>query len=51
MIEAFGWPAIFLLVVILAVLAFGLGAYFLTESRDPDAGGLDWPGALCLRSP
>ncbi|MFS8111658.1 MFS transporter [Rhizobium jaguaris] len=46
MIETFGWPAIFLLVVILAGLAFGLGAYFLTESKDPDAADLDWPGAL-----
>jgi MFS family permease len=46
MVEMFGWPAIFILVVILAVLAFGLGARFLTESRDPDATGLDWPGAL-----
>ncbi|MDL2407736.1 MFS transporter [Rhizobium calliandrae] len=46
MIEAFGWPTIFLLVVIFAGLALGLGAYFLTESRDPDAAGLDWPGAL-----
>ncbi|MQB43851.1 MFS transporter [Rhizobium sp. ICMP 5592] len=46
MIEAFGWPSIFVLVVILAVIAFGLGTRFLTESRDPDATGLDWPGAL-----
>ena len=46
MVEMFGWPAIFILVVVLAVLAFGLGARFLTESRDPDATGLDWPGAL-----
>ncbi|AYG65481.1 MULTISPECIES: MFS transporter [unclassified Rhizobium] len=46
MIDAFGWPSIFLLVVFLALLALGLGAYFLRESRDPDAAGLDWPGAL-----
>ncbi|HEY0123082.1 MAG TPA: MFS transporter [Rhizobium sp.] len=46
MIEAFGWPSIFILVVVLAILAFSLGACFLSESRDPDAAGLDWPGAL-----
>ncbi|NLS19673.1 MFS transporter [Rhizobium sp. P40RR-XXII] len=46
MIDAFGWPSIFVLVVALALLALGLGAYFLRESKDPDAAGLDWPGAL-----
>lgn len=46
MIEAFGWPTIFFLVTALAVLALGLGACFLRESRDPDATGLDWPGAI-----
>ncbi|MFJ6322636.1 MULTISPECIES: MFS transporter [unclassified Rhizobium] len=46
MIDAFGWPSIFLLVVVLALLALGLGAYYLRESRDPDTAGLDWPGAL-----
>jgi MFS family permease len=46
MIDAFGWPSIFILVVALALLALGLGACFLRESRDPEAAGLDWPGAL-----
>ncbi len=46
MIDAFGWPSIFILVVALALLALGLGACFLRESKDPDAAGLDWPGAL-----
>lgn len=46
MIDAFGWPAVFVLVVVLALLAFGLGAACLRESRDPDARGLDWPGAV-----
>lgn len=45
-VEAFGWPAIFLLVVALAALAFVLGALFLRETRDPNAGGLDWKGAV-----
>lgn len=44
-VEAFGWPAIFLLVVVLAAIAFVLGAVFLHETRDPNAGGLDWKGA------
>ncbi|SCW74313.1 MFS transporter [Ancylobacter rudongensis] len=46
MIDAFGWRSIFALVVVLAMLALGLGACFLRETRDPDAAGLDWPGAL-----
>ncbi len=46
LIDAFGWPSIFILVVALALLALGLGASFLRESRDPEAAGLDWPGAL-----
>ena len=46
MIEAFGWRAIFALVVGLAIIAFVFGAVFLTETRDPEARGLDWPGAI-----
>ncbi|WP_037153054.1 MFS transporter [Rhizobium freirei] len=46
MIDAFGWPSIFLLVVALALLSLGLASYFLRESSDPNATGLDWPGAL-----
>jgi hypothetical protein len=46
MIAMFGWPAIFVLVVALAVIAVILGATFMQESRDPDASGLDWKGAL-----
>ncbi|WP_105435708.1 MFS transporter [Neorhizobium tomejilense] len=46
MIAMFGWPAIFALVVALAVIASILGATFMQESRDPDASGLDWKGAL-----
>ncbi|HEV7309509.1 MFS transporter [Ensifer sp.] len=45
MVEAFGWPAIFVLVVALAALSLLLGAIFLSETRDPDAAGLDWKGA------
>ncbi|WP_077960182.1 MFS transporter [Ensifer adhaerens] len=45
MVEAFGWPAIFALVVVFAALSLVLGAIFLHETRDPDAAGLDWKGA------
>ncbi|RVD59843.1 MFS transporter [Mesorhizobium sp. M2D.F.Ca.ET.185.01.1.1] len=43
LIDAFGWRAIFLLVALLAVAAAVLRA--VSESRDPDATGLDWAGA------
>jgi MFS family permease len=46
MIDNFGWRSIYLLVVALAALAFLLGARTLRETRDPDAAGLDWPGAI-----
>ena len=46
MIDAFGWRSIFILVVGVSLLSFALAAKFLSESRDPDAAGLDWPGAI-----
>ncbi|WP_029356413.1 MFS transporter [Bosea sp. 117] len=46
MIDAFGWRSIFGIVVALAALAVVLGARVLRESRDPQAAGLDWSGAL-----
>lgn len=46
MIEGFGWPAIFVIVVVLALISLALGTVVLSESRDPEARGLDWPGAL-----
>jgi MFS family permease len=46
MIEAFGWRSIFLVVMVLAALAFALGAKTLEENRDPASRGLDWPGAI-----
>ena len=46
MIASFGWPAIFVLVVALAVIALISGAIFMKESRDPAASGLDWKGAF-----
>ncbi len=46
MIDALGWPSIFALVVTLAVIALVLGIPFLRETRNPDAAGLDWVGAI-----
>ncbi|WP_168597733.1 MFS transporter [Rhizobium sp. SG570] len=46
MIDALGWPSIFGLVVALALLALSIGIPFLRETRNPDAAGLDWMGAI-----
>ncbi|QPC91186.1 MFS transporter [Mesorhizobium sp. INR15] len=46
LIGAFGWRAIFLLIIGLATSAFFLGLRSLSESRDPDAAGVDWPGTI-----
>ncbi|GLS23129.1 MFS transporter [Labrys miyagiensis] len=46
MSETFGWPSIFLLTVALTALAFAIGLLTIRESRDPEAVGLDWPGAI-----
>ena len=45
-IEAFGWHMIFLMITTLASLATLLGMRYLKESRNPQASGIDWPGAL-----
>lgn len=45
-IETFGWRSIFLMLTLLASLAFALGVRYLRESRNPDAAGIDWAGAL-----
>jgi MFS family permease/fumarate reductase subunit D len=46
MSATFGWPSIFLLTVILTTLSFAVGLFVLRESRDPEAKGLDWAGAI-----
>ncbi|MEZ2329311.1 MFS transporter [Mesorhizobium sp. RCC_202] len=46
LIDTYGWRAIFVLVAILAVAAALLGLRFLRETRDPDARGVDWTGAI-----
>jgi len=45
---AWGWRAIFALVVVLMVLAVLLGLRAMRESRDPGAGRFDWAGALVI---
>ncbi|MBZ9995564.1 MFS transporter [Mesorhizobium sp. BH1-1-4] len=45
LITTFGWRSIFVLVVALAIASAILGLRTITESRDPDATGLDWAGA------
>ena len=46
LIQSFGWRAIFLSGTIIGTLSLLLTARRMRESRDPDAIGLDWPGAL-----
>lgn len=46
LIQALGWRAIFALAGLVGLLALGLAVYCMRESRDPQAAGLDWPGAL-----
>jgi MFS family permease len=46
MITAFGWHVIFLLITVLAAFALVLAARYMPESRNPEAKGIDWPGAL-----
>jgi len=46
MVDLFGWPAIFALVVALGLASLALGFRFLRPSRDPNAAGLDWLGTV-----
>jgi MFS family permease len=46
LISQFGWQAAIFVTVPITVVAFCLGALRLRESRDPDARGIDWPGAI-----
>ena len=45
---AYGWRAIFVLVIATASIAFAIGMRVLRESRDPAAQKLDAPGALAI---
>lgn len=44
--ELFGWRSIFALVIVFDIAAFLIGIAFMTESRDPDATKVDWPGSV-----
>jgi len=46
MVDLFGWPAIFALVVALGLISLVLAFRFLRPSRDPNAAGLDWLGTV-----
>jgi len=44
--SAFGWRAIFVLVIGCAIVSWALARRSMHESRDPQAQALDWPGAI-----
>lgn len=46
LIDTLGWQWVFFLPAMVALLASALIAAFARETREPDATGLDWPGAI-----
>ncbi|SNB73973.1 Major Facilitator Superfamily protein [Arboricoccus pini] len=46
LVEIAGWGWVFLTTALIGVAGFALAWTSATESRDPDATGLDWPGAI-----
>ena len=46
LIDTLGWQWVFYLPALVALWASALIAPFARETRDPDAVGLDWPGAI-----
>jgi len=46
LIDTLGWQWVFFLPALVALLASVLAAAFARETRDPDATGLDWSGAI-----
>ncbi|WP_075258210.1 MFS transporter [Herbaspirillum camelliae] len=46
LVEVAGWRWVFLATALIGVAGFGLVWASATESRDPQATGLDWPGAI-----
>jgi EmrB/QacA subfamily drug resistance transporter len=48
LVETLGWQSIFFLNVPIGLLAFWSANRFIPESSNPDAGGIDWPGAILI---
>ncbi len=46
LVDSFGWPAVFWMVVPVVVLAMLVTLRYVPENRDPATGRLDWPGTL-----
>jgi MFS family permease len=46
LVQGHGWRAVFLLPALLSLIALALAWACAHETRDPDARGLDWAGAL-----
>ncbi|MBN3760590.1 MFS transporter [Burkholderia sp. Ac-20365] len=46
LINQFGWRAVFVVIGAIGILAFAFGVPRMRETRDPDATGLDYPGAV-----
>jgi len=46
MIDISNWSTVFLVITLLAAISFILASRFMNESRNPLAGGIDWPGAF-----
>lgn len=44
--DTFGWRSIFFSVALSSALAWTVGKIYISETRDPGAKGLDWPGAI-----
>jgi len=45
LIGRFGWRSVFLVIALIGIVALVGGAPRMRESRDPEASGVDWPGA------
>jgi MFS family permease len=46
LIQQSGWRSVFVGTMVIGMVAFVLAALCMRDSRDRDAAGLDWPGAL-----
>ncbi|KGM27431.1 MFS transporter [Photorhabdus luminescens] len=50
LIDSLGWPWVFWLPALVALVASILVSLYARETRDPNAEGLDWPGAITFTS-